>query len=866
MTRQGIHHILAYMAAAVIALLAASCSQTRNMPEGELLYKGIKEISYGEKAASARQIVTQREDEGVITSVGNAVNTVSSLLSRRKGVLETLDSLKVRQKDKSLTREQLDSIKAEAELLNTAFEEAKAEVEAALACAPNGALMGSSKIVFPWPIGLYVHNYLADSKSAVGKWINNTFGRSPVYISTVNPHTRTLVAKNILRNHGFFRAETEYDLIPMKDSLKAKIAYSVYPNQLYRLGSIEFLQFPARVDSIITKGRRQSGLKTGDAFNVANLDAERTRISTLLKNRGYYAFRPEYVTFKADTIRQPGRVQLRVEPIPGLPQNAMRQYVIGHTDVTMLKYDDYVIVDSVRPRKRSRDTISVDTTKSRKSRTLPRVRDIMMRYSGKAGVQPLRLSELRKYLFYTEGQMYNETMLSYVRDKVGQMGIFSQLQMNFTPRNSTDSLAPDTLDVHILAMLDKPYDSEFSASITNKSNGLIGPGISYSISKKNAFHRAETMKLMVYGSYEWQTGATPTGNNGTVNSFELGGQLSLNYPRLIMPNGRRIGRSAKTSTDYALDISWINRAGYYSMAQFKADMTYNYQGRMYVRHSFTPLSVKYTSLLKRSESLDEIFRRNPIIEVSMRDQVVPSMEYTLSMTSSRRARNPRSFTMTIKQAGNITSGIFAAFGKNWSEKDKKILGAPFAQFVKLTADFKEEVRLPHDMSIVGRVSAGVIYSYGNSSAAPYSDLFSVGGANSIRAFCLRGVGPGRYHPSNNGYSYIDQMGDIKLELNAELRFPIIGNLKGALFIDAGNVWLMKEDANRPGSGFSLKHFANDLALGTGAGVRYDLSFLVLRFDIGVGIHTPYDTGKSGYYNMPNFGKSLGFHLAVGYPF
>ena len=131
---------------------------------------------------------------------------------------------------------------------------------------------------------------------------------------------------------------------------------------------------------------------------------------------------------------------------------------------------------------------------------------------------------------------------------------------------------------------------------------------------------------------------------------------------------------------------------------------------------------------------------------------------------------------------------------------------------------------------------------------------------------MRTIGPGAYHPEKSQYSYIDQMGDFKLEANVEYRFPIIGKLNGAAFLDAGNVWLLRDSENQPGGKFTFKDFGKQIALGTGVGIRYDLDFLVIRFDLGIGIHAPYDTGKRGYYNMPSFGKSLGYHFAIGYPF
>jgi outer membrane protein assembly factor BamA len=187
------------------------------------------------------------------------------------------------------------------------------------------------------------------------------------------------------------------------------------------------------------------------------------------------------------------------------------------------------------------------------------------------------------------------------------------------------------------------------------------------------------------------------------------------------------------------------------------------------------------------------------------------------------------------------------------------------QFQKYTAEYSHMLRVSPRSQLVLRTFIGAIWNYGDKTA-PYADLFSAGGANSIRAFGVRGIGPGCYNPKESSYSYLDQVGNIRFECNAEYRFPIIGNLFGAIFLDAGNVWLTYDDPSRPGGKFQWKNLGKELALGTGAGLRYDLEFLVIRFDVGVGLHAPYDTGKSGYYNMPSFGKSLGYHFAVGYPF
>jgi outer membrane protein assembly factor BamA len=267
-----------------------------------------------------------------------------------------------------------------------------------------------------------------------------------------------------------------------------------------------------------------------------------------------------------------------------------------------------------------------------------------------------------------------------------------------------------------------------------------------------------------------------------------------------------------------------------------------------------------------SARFDSIMDANQAIYVSMRDQLVPSIGYNVSYTRRWRNGHQRTIFLGAKEAGHIINGIYALAGRAIKERDKHLLGVPFAQFLKLTGEWRETFPLTPKSCIAVRAFAGAVWSYHNSTMAPYADLFSVGGANSIRAFAIRSIGPGSYHPSNGKWSYVDQVGNLKFEANVEYRFPIFGGLGGALFVDAGNVWLMKADPARPGGDIDAKRFFKEVALGTGVGLRYDLDFLVLRFDIGVGIHAPYDTGRSGYYNMRRFWDSLGFHIAVGYPF
>jgi outer membrane protein assembly factor BamA len=223
---------------------------------------------------------------------------------------------------------------------------------------------------------------------------------------------------------------------------------------------------------------------------------------------------------------------------------------------------------------------------------------------------------------------------------------------------------------------------------------------------------------------------------------------------------------------------------------------------------------------------------------------------------------------SFTSAGNVTSLIYKLAGKDFDEQ-KELLGAHFAQFLKLTGDIRYTWYIDKNQSIATRLSGGILYSYGNSTVSPYSEQFFIGGANSIRAFTVRSIGPGSYRPeiqSQSKYSYMDQTGDIKLEGNLEYRFRLLGNIHGAVFLDAGNIWMLRNDPNRTGGRITLRNLPNDIALGTGAGLRYDLSVMVIRLDCGVALHTPYQTSRKGYYNIPKFTDGLGFHFAVGYPF
>lgn len=817
----------------VAALSTASCSTTSALPEGEQLYTGIKKIDYTDDPRQLRKN-KGRDSTGVIIAVADAVNSVNDLFSGKISL--TSDSPSALG-GHELTKEEKKALKEAFERNERDFATARTEVDAVLSYPPNNAIFGSSSKSWPLKIGLWVHNKYSDSQHGFGRWMFRNFASDPVLISSVSPEMRAKVATNTLHNYGYFRGKVDYDVETQKNPKKAKVSYQVQAGPLYRLDSIAYQRYPAPMDSILRRHDDGRLLKKGDAFSVVNLSNEQLRIENLLRENGYYFFQSGYTTFRADTIMRPKRVQLQVLPVSKRPAQADRPWYIGHTYVNVRHKEGAPLTHTLKQRR------------------------FTFHYSGDK--MPLRGNLWRHAITHRKGELFHLSDQKMTLEKIGSMGVLSQLDINYVPRDTSSTC--DTLDVVVSAVMDKLYDSTFEMNATIKSNQQVGPGLSYELAKRNAFRGGEKVAWKIFGSYEWQTGAGQSGGNSLLNSYELGTQLSLDFPRFIFPGVSRKRVRFASSTAFVLDADWKNRSNFFNMISMGLGVTYKWHRRPEIRHELNLFNLDFDRLNHTTEAFDSIMTANPALYLSMRDQFVPSASYTFTYQSPRTAPNPWWVQLGIKEAGNLTSAGYAIAGQKFNKRGKELFGNPFAQFVKVTAEAHKLFRINRDMNIATRIFGGVIYSYGNSTSAPYVDQFYVGGANSIRAFTVRSLGPGSFRPNDTKYAYMDQTGDIKLEANAEFRARLFGDLHGAIFLDAGNVWTLRNDPKRPGSQLNASTIKN-IALGTGFGIRYDLEFLVLRFDVGIALHAPYETSKSGFYNIPKFKDGLGLHFAIGYPF
>ncbi len=826
------------MACMLLALVGvASCSTVSNIPDDEQLYTGIKSIDYNGVKKTTK---LDNDSAGVIKSIADAARTVDDLLNAKGGV-GVKDLLDLTNSSDTLSeKERRAAEKAQRAADAKAWETAQEEVDGVLAYPPNASLFGSSSLRHPLPMGLWFYNGFVNSKNAVGKWIFKNFSQKPKYISMVNPELRSRVATNTLHNYGYFHGKVDYEILPYDNKRKAKVKYYVTPRDVFRFDSISYLGYPAAADTLIRSKREwpKRLLHRGDQFSAAKISEEKTRIRDLFRNNGYYYFNSDYTVFSADTFAVPGKVQLRIQPAKDIPEKAKHKWYYGRKYIYINTYPG--------------DTAVKHVTRN----------DFEFFYPGRR--IPLHSGVWKHNVFSMQGKPYSYREQSFTTSKLSSLQVFSSIDMNYVPRDSTDNC--DTLDVYLFAQLDKPYETEFNMNVTAKSNDLVGPGASFEIAKRNAFRAGERLSFRVYGSYEWETQNSRSKSNDLLNSYELGNSLSVEFPTLFMPWVDNSKMFFPSSTKFTLSGDWLNRSGYFNMAKWGLDMTYNWRPSRHVTHALSIFSLDYNRIFKKSAKFDSVMNANPALFVSMRNQFIPAVSYSFTYSSTRNAVNPIWWQTTIKESGNLVSGIYALSGRKFNEQNKSLMGNPFAQFLKLTTEVHKTFTINPTFKFATRFFAGVIYSYGNSTVAPYSEQFSSGGANSIRAFTVRSIGPGRFHSGESKYSYIDQTGDIKLEANAELRFKLFGSLYGAAFLDAGNIWLMRKDEKRPEGRLNGSDFLKSLALGTGAGLRYDMEFLVLRLDLGVALHAPYETSRKGYYNIEKFADGLSLNFAIGYPF
>ena len=667
------------------------------------------------------------------------------------------------------------------------------------------------------------------------------WGEPPVLLSDLNLENNSRILQNTLENTGYFRASVTGDTI-VKNK-KARAVYTAQPAIQYTINEVKFQQDSSDLQKAINRATRRSLLKPGQPFDLGVIKAERTRIDASLKNRGFYYFAPEFLLVDTDSTIGNNKVNLYVNTKPETPVEARKIYKINKVYI----YSNYSLNDAL-----------ADTNPSH-----------ARFYSGYYVVDSSKFYNPRLFaqaMQFEPGETYNRRQHNITLNRLINLGIFKFVKNRFEPVGDSALNAY----YYLTPLAKKSLRGEIGG--VTKSNNLTGTQVSLGFTNRNTFKGGEILTIDGYVGSEVQVSGLYRG----YNTFRVGAEANLAFPRFITPffsinpNG---GFVPRTNMQLGYDI--LTRQKLFTLNSYRAALGYIWKESIQKEHTLYPISIQYVQPTKVTQIYLDSLRNDPTLGKAIDTQFIlgSSYNYLYNTLARRRTGNGIYFNGLLDLSGNV-AGLFTKGTVKKGGKEGRIFGAPFSQYVKVETDFRIYREVSKSNIWANRIIVGFGLPHGNSLELPFIKQFFVGGNNSLRAFRSRSVGPGTYlSPNIADKGFVpDQSGDIKLELNSELRFKIINIVYGAVFVDAGNVWLFNESPIKPGGKFSGK-FLSELAVGTGAGIRFDINILVLRLDVGFPLRKPFLAEKNRWViNMIDLKDkdwrkdNLVFNLAIGYPF
>ncbi|NEU07717.1 BamA/TamA family outer membrane protein [Flavihumibacter sp. R14] len=734
-------------------------------------------------------------------------------------------------------------VKIESDSLKKNEEKAiKAELNGLLRPKPNSTFLGLRP-------KLFAYNIAGTPKKPKGlrNWLKNKIGEPPVLASALDLHKNQEILQNRLENKGYFQAVLTGDTTSKNRKVKAE--YRAAPGPQYLISSVKFPADSAELERAVTATADKSLLKVGEPYNLDVIKGERERIDFSLKEKGFYYFGPNYLLVKVDSTIGKHKVDLFVSVKPEVPAIARQAYKIGEIYI----YPNFNLAQT-----------EPDTSKA----------DAVL-FEGFYVVDKdsiFKPSVFKRSMFFNSGELYNRKDHNLSLHRLTTIGSFKFVKNRFEREGSAET---PTLDAfyYLTPLPKKSLRGELLG--TTKSNNNNGSELSLSWRNRNVFRGAEQLIIRGYGGFEIQVSGTQRG----YNTYRLGTEATLSIPRFVVPlfdfntTDRFVPR-----TIFTLGFELLNKQKLYSLNSFKAQAGYNWKENELKEHEVNLLSVNYVQPANVTQEYIDSIANDPTLEKSIEKQFVIGSTYSFTYNDQSEVtrKNNIYFNTNLDIAGNI---LGLATGADYRSNDTStIFNARFSQYLRLDGDFRYYYRLGRNSWLANRIIAGVGYPYGNSFELPYIKQFFVGGSSSIRAFRARSVGPGTYRPDEvSGDDFFpDQSGDLKLELNTEYRTKLAGIVHGAVFLDAGNIWLFRDNPDpqkiKQGAKFT-NEFISELAVGTGLGLRFDLSFLILRTDLAFPLRKPWLPEKERWvFNDIKFSDktwrhdNLVFNLAIGYPF
>jgi outer membrane protein assembly factor BamA len=627
------------------------------------------------------------------------------------------------------------------------------------------------------------------------------------------------------KNKSFFNNKVTTEIKTKKR--KTKVYYNITKGTNFPVTNISYKGITdTTILNLIKELPYQNALKIGENYDYWKLSEERNHIENLLLNKGYFAFKKDFVSFKVDTLTKPGELAIIYEI-----KESKNKSQTSYTELTKVHTYNNIIIQLIK------DADDFDTLHLPEF-TIIQPSDYKF---------PINNKILQSTLLFKKGDIYNKSNINFTYSKLNDLNTFDQIRMNIEKADS------NSVNVIIELKEKKRFSTTYGSDIIHISNDLGFSG-KIGLERRNIFHGGETFNFNIYGSVQGDfSGAGDDQSRlNFFNTFTYGAQSNLKIPKFLSPFNMSKYFSPFSNVNTNISLSY-NRYKTILLGKTEVNSSYGYQWKhnKHVRFAVKPLQINF---IRMDENSDLSGFSGSEIQQNLSNYFVTasSFGFAYSNQDSKKFTNHDILLGTIEFSGNILSGL-ASLNPNFpqtNEGNYTIVGNQFSQYVKLDLDYRHFFVFNKNNSIGIRFLSGFGLPYGNSDILPYNKQYSIGGSNDIRAFPSLQSEPGEY-ADNDSLNY---SADIKLELNLEYRFPIVGSFKGAFFVDAGNIWDIKESVNnkgealRPEATFKFDNFYNQLYLGTGIGLRFDMDIAVFRIDFGYPIYDPSLGTKNPNYN------------------
>ncbi len=734
------------------------------------------------------------------------------------------------------------------------------QMEAYLRQEPNHRMLWSIK----FRLGFY--NLSGnDTTKFWNRWVRRLGEPPVVYDSALTAESAEQLRK-VLVNKGYLKAAVKADTIPNYSKRKVKVNYTLSPGEAYTIDSIAFDIADKGVDSLISSNLHHMPVSAGAPLDRNLLEEQRQTIYDLLRNHGYFAFKKEDITFVADTTYGSTSADLTMKvslPKTSSPEVAERMGIRPDFDLwhirRVIAVTDYdPATDPDLGNLQARDTINY--------------KGLEILYGAKAYLRPKVIYE---NCFLSPGQLYTERSVDRTYQSLSRLQILKFINVRLVPAGRVGDTG--LLDAYVLLTPGKPMTASLELEGTN-SAGDLGVAVGLGFTHRNIGRGSETLSAKLTGSYEALSGDFSLDNLIHNRYMEYGADFSLTFPRFVAPFlTERFKRNINASSGLNITINYQERPEYTRIIS-TAGWFYKWSNRRQtLRQTLTPIDVNYVYLPRSTyEFLDRIAPDNPLLRYSYEDHFIMRMGYNLYYTNRRqmlpghKAALRDFFTLraNAEVAGNVLFGLSNLFEpeRNFTENPYKLFGIRYSQYVRFDGDWSYLKVVDWRNSVAFHIGGGIGIPYGNSTILPFEKRFYGGGANGVRGWAVRTLGPGSFPGVNSVSDFINQCGDIRLEFNAEYRAKLFWVLELGAFVDVGNIWTIRSYENQPGGVFRFNRFYEQFAGAYGLGLRMDFDYFLIRFDLGMKAFNPASGERRWPLVHPQWHRDSAFHFSIGYPF